>query len=327
MPAPSTGHKRAIAIRPGAPGSQERASGFHRLIFEFGELAVSDLRFQRIGLVLHPQRPHARGLAEAVAQYLQQTGREPVLLSADMLDRADQVAGWDLALTFGGDGLMLRVARYAAPMGVPLLGINLGRVGFLTEIQPEEWLEQLHRVWEGRYWVERRLMLEAHWIREGERLGPFHALNDIVVGRMGMGRVVRVRVEIDGHYFTTYIGDGLIVATPTGSTAYALAAGGPILPPELKNIVLVPIAPHLSLDRAVVLDEGVRLALTVHTEGKAVLTIDGAGDHPMGEGDQVKIAAAPFSACFLRLRDRSYFYRLLATRLRRMVADENEATV
>lgn len=284
---------------------------------------MSEVRFQRIGLVLHPQRPHAWGLAEAVAEHLRQTGREPILLPAEALDRMEVIAGWDLAITFGGDGLVLRVARYAAPAGVPILGINLGRVGFLTEIQPEEWLEQLSQVWAGHYWVERRLMLEACWIREDQRQGPFYALNDVVVGRMGLGRIVRVRVEIDGRYFTTYIGDGLIVATPTGSTAYALAAGGPILPPELKNIVLVPIAPHLSLDRAVVLDEGVRLTLTVHTEGRAALTIDGAGDEPMAEGDRVEIAAAPFSASFLRLRDRSYFYRLLAARLRRMVADEN----
>ncbi len=284
---------------------------------------MPEVRFQRIGLVLHPQRPHARGLAEVVAEHLQQTGREPILIPAEALDRMEIVAGWDLAITFGGDGLVLRVARYAAPAGVPILGINLGRVGFLTEIQPEEWLEQLSRIWEGHYWEERRLMLEACWIREDQRQGPFYALNDVVVGRMGLGRIVRVRVEIDGRYFTTYIGDGLIVATPTGSTAYALAAGGPILPPELKNIVLVPIAPHLSLDRAVVLDERVRLTLTVHTEGKAALTIDGAGDEPMAEGDRVEIAAAPFSARFLRLRDRSYFYRLLAARLRRMVADEN----
>ncbi|MDW8064800.1 MAG: NAD(+)/NADH kinase [Anaerolineae bacterium] len=279
--------------------------------------------FQRIGLVLHPQRPHAWGLAEMVAEHLRRIGREPILLPAETLDRLEIVANWDLAIPFGGDGLVLRVARFAAPVGVPILGINMGRVGFLTEIQPEEWLEQLSRVWEGDYWMEHRLMLEAWWIREDQRRGPFYALNDVVVGRMSLGRVVRVRVEIDRRYFTTYVGDGLIVATPTGSTAYALAAGGPILPPELKNIVLVPIAPHLSLDRAVVLDEGVRLTLIVHTEGRAALTIDGAGDEPMAEGDQVEIMAAPFSARFIRLRDRSYFYRLLATRLRRMVADEH----
>lgn len=281
-----------------------------------------ETRFRRIGLIVHPRRPHAWGLAEAVAQSLRQSGREPVLLPAEELDRPEAVAGWDLALTFGGDGLVLWAARYAAPAGVPLVGINLGRVGFLTEIEPAEWPEQLRRIWEGDYWVERRLMLEAYWWQEGQRRGPFYALNDVVVGRMGLGRVVRIRAEIDGRYFTTYVGDGLIVATPTGSTAYALAAGGPILPPELKNIVLVPIAPHLSLDRAVVLDEGARLALTVHTEGKAALTIDGAGDFPLADGDRVEIAAAPFSACFLRVRDRSYFYRLLATRLRRMVAEE-----
>ncbi|WP_376790062.1 NAD(+)/NADH kinase [Thermoflexus sp.] len=284
---------------------------------------MSEIRFQRIGLVFHPQRAHARGLAEAVAAHLRETGREPVLVSSEELHDGPWISGWDLALTFGGDGLLLRVARYAAPAGVPILGINLGRVGFLTEIPPEEWLEQLSQVWKGHYWVEHRLMLEAYWIREDHRRGPFYALNDVVVGRMGLGRIVRVRVEIDGRYFTTYVGDGLIVATPTGSTAYALAAGGPILPPELKNIVLVPIAPHLSLDRAVVLDEGVRLTLTAHTEGKAAFTIDGAGDEPMAEGDRVEIAAAPFSARFLRLRDRSYFYHLLAARLRRMVADEN----
>jgi NAD+ kinase len=133
---------------------------------------VSERRFQRIGLVFHPQRPHARGLAEAVAEVLRETGREPVLISSEELRDGALVSGWDLALTFGGDGLLLHVARYAAPAGVPLLGINLGRVGFLTEIEPEEWAEQLQKVWEGRYWIERRLMLTAYQIREGQRAGP-----------------------------------------------------------------------------------------------------------------------------------------------------------
>lgn len=281
-------------------------------------------QFRRIGLVLHPHRPSARRVAEAVAEHLRAAGCEPILCSAEELTDREAVAGWDLAITFGGDGLMLRVARHAAPAGVPLLGVNLGRVGFLAEIQPEEWPERLRQIWEGRWWIERRLMLEAQ-VQRGDRTeGPFHALNDVVVGRMGMARVVRVRAEIDGGYFTTYIGDGLIVATPTGSTAYALAAGGPILPPELKNLLLVPIAPHLSLDRAVVLAEGARVTLTVRTEGRAALAVDGEGDQPLADGDRVEIAAAPFSACFLRLGDRADFYRRLAARLRRMVANTED---
>jgi len=221
----------------------------------------------------------------------------------------------ELLVTLGGDGSILRAARAAAPCGTLLLGVNLGRVGFLTEAEPETWREVLSQVLSGDYWVEERMMLRVMAWRSGESLGQAEALNDVVVGRGAQARVVHLRTEVDGGYLATYVADGLIVATPTGSTAYALAAGGPILPPHLRNILLVPVAPHLSMDRPIVLAEGVTVRIVVVGGRPAVLTVDGQVQARLESGDEVMVEASPHVACFARVQERTYFYKTLVTRL------------
>ena len=201
-----------------------------------------------------------------------------------------------------------------APSGVPILGVNLGRLGFLIQIDRKEWREYFEKLFNGEAWIENRMMLHADHIRAGEHLGGWNALNEVVVGRGQLLRPVRLTAMVDGRQLTSYVADGLIASTATGSTAYALAAGGPILPPELRNILLVPIAPHLSVDRAVVLSEGSSVSIMVRGEN-AVLSIDGQPSITLMEDDHVDIRAAEVTAQFVRFGDPGYFYRNLTAHM------------
>ena len=171
-----------------------------------------------------------------------------------------------MVVALGGDGWMLHAGRITAEAGVPVLGVNLGRLGFLAEVQPAEWRSVFDRVCAGDYWIEQRMMLHTEVWRGDQHLQSFDVLNEVVVSRGAVVRAVRLETHIDGGWLTTYVADGLIIATPTGSTAYALAVGGPILPPDLKNILLIPVAPHLSMERAIVLARGSTVTIIVHTE-------------------------------------------------------------
>jgi NAD+ kinase len=197
---------------------------------------------------------------------------------------------------------------------VPILGINLGRLGFLIQIGREEWAAALEELLKGRFWIESRMMIRAEHVRAGESLGNWHALNEVAVCRGAAVRPVHVSASVDGRLLTTYVADGLIAATPTGSTAYALAAGGPILPPELRNILLVPIAPHLSVDRAVVLSEGTSVSILLK-EGEAVLSVDGQIPVGLAENDVVDVRAGDYAAKFVRFGDPGYFYRNLTAHM------------
>ena len=222
----------------------------------------------------------------------------------------------DLIVVLGGDGSTLRAARVAAPHGVPVTSVNMGRLGFLSEMTPANWREALPRMIAGDYWTEARIMIRAEAFREATLLSAHEALNDVVVSRGTLARIVRVEAHVDGSALTTYACDGLIVATPTGSTAYALAAGGPILPPTLQNFVLVPIAPHLSLDRPVVLSQGSTVEIVVHTDHQAILTTDGQNETVLKDGDRVIVKASQHVALFARVQPPSYFYRTLMSRLK-----------
>jgi NAD+ kinase len=172
----------------------------------------------------------------------------------------------------------------------------------------------LENILKGEYWIENRMMLRAEHLRSGDSLGVWHALNEAVVCRGASVRPVRISASVDGRVLTTYVSDGLIAATPTGSTAYALAAGGPILPPELRNILLVPIAPHLSVDRAVVLSEGTAVSMVVK-EGDAVLSVDGQIPVGLAENDVVDARIGEYVAQFIRFGDPDYFYRNLTAHM------------
>jgi NAD+ kinase len=214
----------------------------------------------------------------------------------------------------GGDGSVLRAGNLCAPGKVPILGVNLGRLGFLIQVEKEDWREYFDKLLNGEAWIETRMMLHAEHIRSGELLGSWDALNEVVVGRGQVLRPIRLSVSVDERHLTSYVADGLIASTATGSTAYALAAGGPILPPELRNILLVPIAPHLSVDRAVVLAEGSIVSMQVNGEN-AVLSIDGQPSITLLEDDRVDIRAADVTAQFVRFGDPGYFYRNLTAHM------------
>jgi NAD+ kinase len=209
---------------------------------------------------------------------------------------------------------MLRAGNLCAPSNIPILGVNLGQLGFLIQVEKAEWREYFDKLLAGEAWIENRMMLHAEHIRSGEELGSWEALNEVVVGRGSTLRPIRLSASVDGRHLTSYVADGLIASTATGSTAYALAAGGPILPPELRNILLVPIAPHLSVDRAVVLAEGSMVSMQVHGEN-AVLSIDGQPSITLMDDDHVDVRAAEVTAQFVRFGDPGYFYRNLTAHM------------
>src|SRR6185295_3097129 len=245
---------------------------------------------ERIVILYNAQVQRSADLAVEMEQRLD--GRDGMSVSRAILTKAnahDCLAGQDLIVVLGGDGSMLRTGSLAAQFGVPILGINLGRLGFLGEVQPEDWPQALERVLAGDCWTEERMMLHVEHRRGDEVLGTYEALNEAVVGRGALARPVRLRTLIDGGELTTYVADGLIISTPTGSTAYALAAGGPILPPELRNILLIAIAPHLSIDRAIVLPQGASVEVIVRTDHEAILSNDGGRQVALADGDSVAV--------------------------------------
>ncbi len=279
-----------------------------------------------VGILHHPRKPESVTLAEEMAAWLQQRGCIAWLGSAWNEDavhaRLEAEPGLDLLVTLGGDGTILRAARVGAHFGVPILGVKMGRLGFLAEVvEPEHWQEPLAGILDGHYWLERRMMLAVRVLRDGLAVVDqgevlrYQALNEVVVSRGSLARIVRVTTAIDGDFLTTYAADGVIVATATGSTGYALAAGGPILPPELRNILLIPIAAHLSLERAIVLSEGSTVSLKTVADHQVILTVDGQFEVELQGADLVQITASPDSADFVRLRSPSYFYRTLMERL------------
>ncbi|MCX8061801.1 MAG: NAD(+)/NADH kinase, partial [Anaerolineales bacterium] len=170
---------------------------------------------------------------------------------------------------------------------------------------------------QGDYWLEKRMMLSCLHKRGETILGTHHVLNEAVVGRGQTVRPVHLETHVDGRYLTTYVADALIASTATGSTAYALAAGGPILPPELRNILLVAVAPHLSIDRGIVLAEGSSVKVIVHTDHDALLCIDGQLPTPLLDLDQVEVRASEHNARFVRFQDPGYFYRNLTPHMNR----------
>jgi NAD+ kinase len=251
-------------------------------------------------------------MAAEMLEYIESLGASAWVRSSwDEKAITEVLAELDLLITLGGDGSLLRAARLTASRSIPILGINMGRLGFLAEVQPAEWPDRTRQTLLGHYWVEERMMLHAEHCRGETVVNVYEALNEIVISRGQLARVVRLGTHIDGEFLTTYTADGLIIATATGSTAYALAAGGPILPPELENFLLVPLAPHLSLDRALVLSKGATIQVQVSTDHTAVLTGDGQFEIELTDGDEIVVNASPWVGRFIRLQGKNYFYRTL----------------
>jgi NAD+ kinase len=269
-------------------------------------------------IAVHPKMPEALAEARAIAVFLKERGMEAPIgtLYDESLYRRVKRGKFDLLIALGGDGTMLRAAHLCAPYAVPILGINLGRLGFLIQVEQKEWHKRLTQLLNGKAWIEKRMMLLVEHARAGEVRSVSHALNEATVSRGQVLRPVHLSVNVDGRLLTTYVADGLIAATPTGSTAYAMAAGGPILPPELRNILIVPIAPHLSVDQAVILSEG--SSVSIHIQGEnTVLSVDGQEAIGLAEDDHVNVRAGEFAAQFVRFGNPGYFYRNLTAHMNR----------
>jgi NAD+ kinase len=272
--------------------------------------------FCHVGVLAHPQRPETFPLADQIAHWLREQGVvASVLTEWDQEGARADALGWDLVISIGGDGNVLRAARVCAVRGVPVLGVNMGRMGFLTEMSPSDWEEGLAAVLRGDYWLEDRLMIAAEWWHGGDFMCREEALNEAVVSRGVIARLVEFETYIDGAWTTTYRGDGLIVATPTGSTAYSLAVGGPILPPELRNLVLVPVAAHMCMDRPMVLSGDAVIEIVVHRRHQAILTVDGRLVGELEDGDRVVVRAADHVSHFVRTGEHTYFYRSILDRM------------
>ena len=277
-------------------------------------------RFPRVAIVGRPGTPDLAAPLTQLAGFLTARGHAVVLESdtarQTALDRyavagADDLgARADLAVVLGGDGTMLSIARRLAPYDVPLIGVNQGRLGFLTDIPLAAMERTLEPMLAGRFLEERRTMLVTTVERRGTREDAEPALNDVVVNRGGGGSMIECAVEIDGRFAFAMRADGIIVSTPTGSTAYALSAGGPILDPRLAAIALVPVAPHALTHRPIALSDLAMITVTVVRGTDATVHCDGHAHFPLDEGDRITVRRAPHPARFLHPEGHDHFAML-----------------
>lgn len=275
-----------------------------------------------VGIVYNSRTTHARELADRLEERLGRPRHAWTCAAIEAETVADRMAGTDLIITVGGDGTILRAVHVAAPRDIAVLGINLGRVGFMTEIHAGEALTSLDGYLDGDgVWMEERMMLAAERVPPGEGssapgvMGPWHALNDVVVGRGAVSRIVRVHAAIDGVHLTTIRADAVIVATPTGSTGYAFAVGGPILHPLASDLVIKAVAPHISFSGALVVPSTSVIELAVYSDHAALLSVDGYMDQGLPDGEVVRVQQSPYRARFLRKHPPSYFYTTVRERL------------
>ena len=272
----------------------------------------------RIGILYNPLSSQAAALAAETETWLAGKGvpswRGP---TQDASDDGAPLTECSLLLCLGGDGTVLRAARLAIPLGTPLLPVALGHLSFMAEVTPEQLRPAIKRILGNDFWIEERSLAEARLQPVKGEESVHTALNEVLVGRGEIARAVVVEVAIDRVSMTSYHADGVIVTTATGSTAYALAAGVPVLDPRSHALALVPVAPHLTNVPALVLHEQAEITLQLRSRYTASLAVDGQISVPMATGDVVVVRRAERAARFARVRSPEYFYQTLTQRLRR----------
>lgn len=216
----------------------------------------------------------------------------------------------DCLISFGGDGTLLQTARMVGKTEKPILGVNIGKLGYLTEVETRDIQNAIERLQDGKYEIEKRMMLEASW-----GTSKVFALNDVAVIKSAAGRLIRVRAHVDGKFLNTYTADGLIIASPTGSTAYSLSANGPILSPTLNALIINPICPHTLMARPLVIGSDQKIQLRVEQGYKAILTADGQEEGELTGDSEVAISEASHRVHLIRLGERTYF-EILRSKLR-----------
>jgi NAD+ kinase len=275
-----------------------------------------------VGLVLKRGALHAHEAAHGVVAWLSERGIRLVAepehahaLRVAAAGKAEMFASADLILVLGGDGTFLATARLAGDREVPIVGVNLGGLGFLTEITLDEIRHTLERALGGDITIDRRRMLRAVVHRGDGGVETYQALNDAVLSRGSLGRTVDIEANVDGAFLALFKADGVIIATPTGSTAYSLSAGGPLVHPSVRVVVLAPICPHTLSVRPIVIDDGACLEFRVRSPGEELLlTLDGQETVVLGPEDTIAVTRSPHVACLVRSPQLS-FYDLLRTKL------------
>jgi NAD+ kinase len=270
----------------------------------------------RIGIITKPHEPRAAELAAQIADWAAEheinlfvndrvKDLPPGTFSASAREIADHC---DVLMVLGGDGTMIATARLVSGRGTPVLGVNLGTLGYLTEFSAEDAIPALECVIRGEYEIDSRIMLDWQVIRDGDQVGAGSALNDIVVNKSALARIIDIDFTVGAHYVTTYRADGLIVATPTGSTAYNLSAGGPIVAPGAEVMIISPICPHTLTNRPLVLPDYAELKLRINTrEQEVMLTSDGQTGMPLMADDRVMIKKSAKAFNTISVKDRDYF--------------------
>ena len=264
----------------------------------------------RVGLVTHPRREAALTAAEELTRALSAEGTEVLALPDDSELHGAPVDGLDLVVSIGGDGTFLRAAHAASDAGCPVLGVKVGRLGFLTELEPGDALPLIRSVLSGAARIEERSALVVEPV-DGAAFAPQWGLNEVMVEKRARHRLIRLAVEVDGTYVTTFSADGVIVASPTGSTAYSFSARGPIVSPEVGCLVLTPIAPHMVFDRSFVLGPASQVELQVVGEEPGILSADGRQSIELPVGSRVRIRASGRPAQLVRRNDAPPFLTLV----------------
>jgi len=278
-----------------------------------------------VGILVNLEKEKAIQQARWLLEWLKEHGVAACLLAhaANKMDRPDLSVSdrvfseADCVVILGGDGTLLAAARQCVLNQTPLLGIRFGDFGFLAEAEPEEMEEAMCQLLSGQFRIEERMMLSGNLRRDGKKVEEFVALNDIVIAKGALARLLRIEAYADGRYITTYAADGLIVATPTGSTAYNLSAGGPLVEPSVQVLIVTPICPHSLGVRPLILSSGAQLDIVAHMDPNdiAMVTVDGQIGLKLLPGDRIRVQKSGRPARFIGL-DRTDFYRKLQTRLR-----------
>ncbi len=281
------------------------------------------MTIQSVGLIVNRSKWRALQFAQEVIAHLTESGVEVRIdrESAPLIGRDDlacdeaELCGVQMLITLGGDGTILHASHIAAPLGIPILGVHMGRFGFIAEAHPDDLIPNLFALLQGEFETEHRMMVYGEVVRNGEVVFSGDGLNDVVVSKGAMARMLRLETSFGNEHITTYPADGVIVATPTGSTAYSLSAGGPLVDPTVQALLVVPICPHTLAARPLLIPSTETVSFHVETDGGDVLFIaDSYRIFPLADGDIVRVRRADHTTVLVKL-GRASFYRKIRERL------------
>lgn len=264
------------------------------------------MKFRNVLIVTKPKQPEVARLAGELAQWLKEKNVGTSLMSASTEPASMTTA--DLVVVVGGDGTLLAAARLLGDHQVPIVAINYGSLGFLTEVTLEEMYPALERVLAGEFVIQTRMMVEVQIVRSGKSVAAYRALNDVVINKGTLSRMIELEARIDGHYVSRFRADGLIVSTPTGSTAYNLSAGGPIIYPMMEAMVLTPICSHTLTNRPLVLSEDVQVEITLRSaQDDVYVTVDGQVGLKLQMDDHLVVERSGVALKLVAPLDKNYF--------------------